>query len=616
LPTESVFHLTNLHTDVLTPGNACRLDPAKLFQQEDGATSSTKAGLKRYLESYFKITTKGYLLEWNSYTTLWEEASIQDADARKVKMWEILHEYAKATYRLYKASGLIEKCALLLPADFNLGENEGEWKKPGQRGVLPKFRYNSKAQYAFNSRHNMLLELDPNVEDEDDLKEKMKDYLPIAQCRKVCLKTGAISDRTPDDYFKFCTGKDFDPDDLKTELLGLEMLGDMCIGSEDLRSKLLTIGYIVTDRTNERGFIMMNGSGRNGKSVLLSIIAKGIGRFATSFGASMIRKELGSTQEGHSTNLLAMKDVRLSSISELNPGDAIDTSKLKTLSGDDAITARKAFCPVRHRFFNRSTIVIATNSLPDFGNDDATYDRIIMMQFPVRFADPSETMEVDNRKVPVYEVDPVHYKLADPEKVARLENDPKQIMAFLVHCAIEYNKALELSGKSAILRELMTEETLKMKEGMKAYDLDDYIENYIETIPKYEKSINQFDKLNDKTMTKEAFENGVVEPLFNQLKTSAPWLVSQKIIKDQLHQHKRLRLEPTENKKVRTTDQKQKRCRFYPGYQLTHAQRLYMSKRHCTVPISYGEIADDEARKRRLAEFNQDEHGYRITADN
>ncbi len=137
-------------------------------------------------------------------------------------------------------------------------------------------------------------------------------------------------------------------------------------------------GYILTGQTTERIVPMFYGRGANGKSVFLNVLATILGDYAFALPFSSLQFQ---KQEGIPNDLAALVGRRLVTMIEANDGLRLNEAKLKTLSGNDRISARF----LHGEFFTFQPVakfVLAMNHKP-IAKDDSPgfWDRIRLVPF-------------------------------------------------------------------------------------------------------------------------------------------------------------------------------------------------------------------------------------------
>lgn len=149
------------------------------------------------------------------------------------------------------------------------------------------------------------------------------------------------------------------------------------------------LGYCLTGETGEHAMLMGIGTGANGKSAMFDTVAGIMGGYTY---AAPINLLMESHQERHPTELAMLQGARLLMCSEPPQGARWDDGRLRSLTGDKTVTARR---------MNRdlSTFTV-THKLNVMGNhmpvlrsvDEAMRRRINVLQFgytiPVSERDP------------------------------------------------------------------------------------------------------------------------------------------------------------------------------------------------------------------------------------
>jgi putative DNA primase/helicase len=144
------------------------------------------------------------------------------------------------------------------------------------------------------------------------------------------------------------------------------------------------IGYSLTGDVGERVFVVCYGGGRNGKSVLLRIIQAMLGKYSTTCapGLLMARKD-----EAHPADVADLFGARLAVASEVKKGRTFDEEKVKRITGNDMLKARR----MRENFWEflpTHKIILATNHKPRVADaTDSFWDRIALIPFDVRIDD-------------------------------------------------------------------------------------------------------------------------------------------------------------------------------------------------------------------------------------
>jgi P4 family phage/plasmid primase-like protien len=129
------------------------------------------------------------------------------------------------------------------------------------------------------------------------------------------------------------------------------------------------------------------GGGRNGKSVLVSLMAKVLGEYKgeiTSAAITQKRTKVGGT----SSEIAILKGVRYAVMTELEKGERINEGILKEYTGGDTVQARNLYQSTPERFTPQFKLVLMTNHLPEItAQDHGTWRRIRVVPFMSLFTE-------------------------------------------------------------------------------------------------------------------------------------------------------------------------------------------------------------------------------------
>jgi putative DNA primase/helicase len=144
------------------------------------------------------------------------------------------------------------------------------------------------------------------------------------------------------------------------------------------------VGYSLTGLTSERVLFFLYGHGRNGKSKFLEVLRALLADYAAhaDFATFLERKN-----DGPRNDIARLVGARLVTSSEVGEGRRLNESLVKTLTGDETITARflhQEFFEYRPGF----KLWLAANHRPMIrGTDEAIWDRVRLIPFSVRISD-------------------------------------------------------------------------------------------------------------------------------------------------------------------------------------------------------------------------------------
>jgi len=152
----------------------------------------------------------------------------------------------------------------------------------------------------------------------------------------------------------------------------LAFLHDALAGDAEAISFLRQIsGYCLTGLTREHALFFIYGPGGNGKSVFLNVISHIMGDYATSASMDTFT---ASNNDRHTTELAMLRGARLVSVSETEEGRAWAESRIKQITGGDAITAR-FMRQDNFTFVPQLKLVIIGNHAPRLSNIDEAMQR-------------------------------------------------------------------------------------------------------------------------------------------------------------------------------------------------------------------------------------------------
>ena len=139
-------------------------------------------------------------------------------------------------------------------------------------------------------------------------------------------------------------------------------------------------GYTLTGETSEHKFMIQQGRGRNGKSLINDVIGWVLGDYyaSTSFDTFTSSKYTGSDK---GSALAQMVGRRMISASETHNSKYLDTAAIKTVTGDSLIQAKELYCPVFTYHFT-GKIVLMTNHAPQVRDDsEGIWERLMDVEF-------------------------------------------------------------------------------------------------------------------------------------------------------------------------------------------------------------------------------------------
>ena len=145
-----------------------------------------------------------------------------------------------------------------------------------------------------------------------------------------------------------------------------------------------------------RKFQVWNGSGSNGKSALMDIMTKVIGKDrAVPYGAEILLSSRPNTSL--TPELVVLRGALVAFASETEESKRVSQGMIKHLTGDEEMTANPKYQGMI-TFKTTFQLVLSTNYLPSFSaHDNAFVDRLLILPFYTCFYDSEEKQEAGKR---------------------------------------------------------------------------------------------------------------------------------------------------------------------------------------------------------------------------
>lgn len=226
------------------------------------------------------------------------------------------------------------------------------------------------------------------------------------------LRTGELRPHNPDELLTKLIELPFDPQarcDRFERFLDEVFDGD----ADTIRFVQQAIGYSMTGDTREHAFLVLYGTGKNGKSTFLRIAGSILGDYAMTARA----ETFVNRKPGTATNDLArLQGARFVSAVETSDGHLLAESFIKGVTGGDRVSARFLFA----EYFEFEPIFklwLGTNHKPVIrGSDDGIWRRVRLVPFNQRFEDDR----------------------ADPDLRDKLESELAGILAWAVRGCLDW----------------------------------------------------------------------------------------------------------------------------------------------------------------------------------
>jgi putative DNA primase/helicase len=201
----------------------------------------------------------------------------------------------------------------------------------------------------------------------------------------VNLRTGALKAADPDDLLTMALDVNYDPDATAPRW---ELFLKQCFPSTPEMVGYLQrlTGYGVSGHATEQSYVMLHGTGGNGKSVFTSALYDVFRPITASVGIETFLAA-GGQQDGSSasSDVASLRGHRLVLTSEAETGARLAEAKLKRLTGGDPITARFLYREP-FTFMPQFLLFISTNAVPEVrDNSDGIWRRVKIVEWKEQF---------------------------------------------------------------------------------------------------------------------------------------------------------------------------------------------------------------------------------------
>lgn len=231
-----------------------------------------------------------------------------------------------------------------------------------------------------------------------------------------------------------------------------KFMNEVTSNENDLRCLEEFIGYVLYENTQFRKFLVLHGSGNNGKSLFISIVRELVGKKNT----TSISLQHLETDKFAPAGLYGKK---LNMFSDLPNLGLKSTGMIKSLTGGtDQISAQEKFKP-SFDFVNNAKFIFSANELPEVCDEsDAFWNRVMLIQFPNVFI-----KETDNKNL--------FSELTTPDELSGFLNIAiKGLQRLLKNQAFTYS--LDADETYELWQDLMQQNTS---------ELDDFVFKWLET---------------------------------------------------------------------------------------------------------------------------------------
>lgn len=205
--------------------------------------------------------------------------------------------------------------------------------------------------------------------------------------------TGHFRKGKPSDYITFSTGYEYKEYTSWSDPLVVELIETMrkIFLDEDVRHYFLEVCALVLVGGNpDQEFTILDGSGANGKSFLVNLLAETLGSdsetgYATTLPTAFVTRPEPDSSSANSA-LASTKGKRLATVLEPSSNDPVNQGVIKRMTGDDKINARQLY-KCAETFTPQYKFWYICNVLPtlELENDTGMDRRLLRFEFKSRF---------------------------------------------------------------------------------------------------------------------------------------------------------------------------------------------------------------------------------------
>jgi putative DNA primase/helicase len=238
------------------------------------------------------------------------------------------------------------------------------------------------------------LTVDPNQFDQDP-------FLLNCQNGTLDVRTLKLKKHDPRDYMaKICLA-DYDPK-AKAPVFERWLRTTFDNDQEIIDFLQRSVGYSLTGDQREKCFWILHGPTNSGKGTLMEVLLDVLGREEY---ARPVRRELLIKDHSHNPSsredFFVLRGSRLVVASEADEHDQLNEAQVKNICGNDTLVSRALYSeqsanqPTHHAW-------LQVNDKPQIPSQDpATWGRLRLIKFPIRFVKPGEEVPGDQKTLPM-----------------------------------------------------------------------------------------------------------------------------------------------------------------------------------------------------------------------
>jgi P4 family phage/plasmid primase-like protien len=206
------------------------------------------------------------------------------------------------------------------------------------------------------------------------------------------IKTKEFRDGVPEDYLTYSTGYNYNMEyeENHKDIIEIEKIIRSIQPKPEVYNFMMAhIASVLRGGNKDQKIIFWIGpGGANGKSTIQNLIGKSFGQYYKYIENTIITRERAKSNEA-CPDILELRGIKITILSELEPGVKINAGFFKRLTGGDPLKGRDLFSSQFIEFIPMFKMILIANNIPEFNsiNDDAVWRRIRIINFSQKFVE-------------------------------------------------------------------------------------------------------------------------------------------------------------------------------------------------------------------------------------
>lgn len=284
------------------------------------------------------------------------------------------------------------------------------------------FSKNEEDKIKFNNKYNKICIFCENYKTRENVFTSAKLYCASTDLYKLLdttskfvigfdngvydLQTNIFRDAKPEEYVSKTVGRNYIKADPENKKKAYEILRSMFGNQETFDYFMKTVSLcLIGENPEEKFFVWLGRSGANGKGLLKDIISACIGEYMDVIPSSYFYKSSITNSQSADPIMVSKKTCRYLISSELDRDEALKSSTIKTISGNDTLSVRDLYSKPE-TFIPPFKLILQSNVEPKITDiDGGIKRRIVIIPFIMTFVDdPREPNERQIDKTLKYEI--------------------------------------------------------------------------------------------------------------------------------------------------------------------------------------------------------------------